>query len=82
MRYASIYDALGEQLSEEAEAAMRAHVGVAAQNRFGKHQYDWKNLGLPGNQSTSDSANTAPISPSTSSDRRPHGEETNPEEDA
>jgi hypothetical protein len=42
----SIYDALGEQLSEEAEAAMRAHVGVAPQNRFGRHEYDWKNLGL------------------------------------
>jgi hypothetical protein len=41
-----IYDALGEQLSEEAEAAMRAHVGVATQDRFGKHQYDWKDLGL------------------------------------
>ena len=41
----SIYDALGEPLSE-AEKAMRAHVGVAVPNRFGKHEYDWADLGI------------------------------------
>jgi Sulfotransferase family len=41
-----IYDELGEPLTKEAEAAMRAHVSVAVQNRFGKHEYDWEELGL------------------------------------
>jgi hypothetical protein len=41
-----IYDGLGEQLSTEAEAAMRAHAAVAVQNRFGKHEYTWESLGL------------------------------------
>jgi hypothetical protein len=25
---------------------MREHVGVAVQHRFGKHEYDWADLGL------------------------------------
>jgi hypothetical protein len=25
---------------------MQAHVGVAVQNRFGKHEYGWADLGL------------------------------------
>jgi hypothetical protein len=41
-----IYDALGEPLSDDAAAAMRAHVGTAVQNRFGKHEYGWEGLGL------------------------------------
>ncbi|HEX4018226.1 MAG TPA: sulfotransferase [Frankiaceae bacterium] len=41
-----IYEALGEQVSEQALAAMRAHVGTAVQNRFGKHAYGWEDLGL------------------------------------
>jgi hypothetical protein len=41
-----IYDALGEPLSAEAEAAMQAHVDVAVQHRFGKHEYSWDSLGL------------------------------------
>lgn len=41
-----IYDALGEPLSEDASAAMRAHVGGAVQHRFGKHEYGWDDLGL------------------------------------
>jgi Sulfotransferase family len=42
----AIYDALGEKLSDEAEAAIREHVGVAVQHRFGKHEYGWDGLGL------------------------------------
>jgi hypothetical protein len=41
-----LYDDLGEPLSDQALAAMRAHVGVAVQNRFGKHEYGWADLGL------------------------------------
>lgn len=35
-----IYDQLGEQVSSAFESALRAHVGVAVQNRFGRHSYD------------------------------------------
>jgi hypothetical protein len=41
-----IYDALGEPLPSQAAEAMRAHVGTAVQNRFGKHEYGWDDLGL------------------------------------
>ncbi len=41
-----IYEALGEPLSDQAAAAMRAHVGTAVQHRFGKHEYGWDDLGL------------------------------------
>ena len=41
-----MYDGLGLQLSEEAEAAMRAHAAVEVQHRFGKHEYTWESLGL------------------------------------
>jgi hypothetical protein len=41
-----IYDALGEPLSDQAAAAMRAHVGTAVQHRFGRHEYGWDDLGL------------------------------------
>jgi hypothetical protein len=43
---ARIYDALGEPLPADAEAAMRSHASVAVQNRFGRHDYDWADLGL------------------------------------
>jgi hypothetical protein len=46
---AGIYDALGEALSPEAEAAMREHAGVAVQHRYGRHDYDWAALGLDRN---------------------------------
>jgi Sulfotransferase family len=41
-----LYDQLGEPLSAQALAAMREHVGVAVQHRFGKHEYGWDDLGL------------------------------------
>jgi hypothetical protein len=41
-----MYSDLGDALSDEALAAMREHVGVAVQNRFGKHEYGWDDLGL------------------------------------
>lgn len=41
-----LYEELGEPLSDQALAAMREHVGVAVQHRFGKHEYDWADLGL------------------------------------
>jgi hypothetical protein len=41
-----LYDALGDPLSAQAVSAMREHVGVAVQNRFGKHEYGWADLGL------------------------------------
>ncbi len=41
-----LYEGLGEQLSEEAATAMRAHVGTAVQHRFGKHEYGFDDLGL------------------------------------
>ncbi len=44
-----LYDELGEPLSDQALAAMRAHVAVAVPNRFGKHEYGWADLGLDRN---------------------------------
>jgi hypothetical protein len=41
-----LYAALGEDLSPAAEAAMRAHVEVAVQHRFGRHRYDEADLGI------------------------------------
>jgi hypothetical protein len=41
-----LYADLGAPLSDHALAAMQAHVGVAVQNRFGKHEYGWADLGL------------------------------------
>lgn len=42
----AIAEALGEELSAPAEAAMREHVAVAVQHRFGRHDYDPASLGI------------------------------------
>lgn len=42
----AIYTGLGEELPAGAEAAMRAHVAVAVQHRYGRHDYDPASLGI------------------------------------
>jgi hypothetical protein len=41
-----IYEQLGDPLTSETEAALRAHVEVATQHRFGRHEYGWSEFGL------------------------------------
>jgi hypothetical protein len=43
---AAIYDALGEEFTAEAEAAMSAHSAEHRQNRFGTHTYALEEWGL------------------------------------
>jgi hypothetical protein len=42
----AIYAALGEEVSPAYEAALRDHVTVAVQHRYGRHEYSWDGLGL------------------------------------
>lgn len=43
---ASIYDAIGEPFTDEAEARMRAHVDEHVQHRHGRHEYTFEDFGL------------------------------------
>lgn len=42
----AIAEGLGEPLPAAAEGALRAHVAVATQHRFGRHEYTWDDFGL------------------------------------
>ncbi|MBK7975422.1 MAG: sulfotransferase [Deltaproteobacteria bacterium] len=42
----AMYRSFGDELSPEAESAMRAHLGASPQGRFGTHRYELAELGL------------------------------------
>jgi hypothetical protein len=41
-----LYEQLGDELTGKTEAALRTHVEVATQHRFGRHEYGWDEFGL------------------------------------
>jgi hypothetical protein len=47
---ASMYEAMGTELSPEAAAAMEAHVRDNPQGKFGRHTYDLADFGLDANE--------------------------------